>query len=75
MLAQNLNLDLMPFPESIEIGKEKFRLTENFKLSFSGPGERLQKASLRFLERLSSRTGLFLEFPFPLSGQMIEEAD
>lgn len=68
MSAQNLiqNLSLMPYPEKISMGEEKFRIDENFKLSYSNLGDRIHKSSDRFLDRLAKRTGLFLAHPFAI---------
>ncbi len=61
---QNQNLNLMPYPESIEISKGKFYIDEDLSLQYSSVGERLQNASNRFLVRLAKRTGLFPNYPF-----------
>ncbi len=66
LLAQsNINsLNLMPYPESVELKDGKFRIDESFNLSVNLESSRLEKTSNRFLERLAKRTGLFLEHPF-----------
>ncbi|WP_119843593.1 beta-N-acetylhexosaminidase [Reichenbachiella sp. MSK19-1] len=62
--AQNINglENLMPWPKQIEMKDGKFRLTEGFVLGMTElTSPRLCKASTRYIERLTNRTGLFLD--------------
>ena len=58
------NLNLMPYPKSVEILEGEFRLNEKFSVHFNIEGERIKNASNRFLNHISRRTGLFLDNPF-----------
>lgn len=58
------DLNLMPYPKSINLLDGKFRLDENFDLRITKNSERLKKYSNKFLMRLANRTGLFLNNPF-----------
>ncbi len=62
--TSNLKLDLMPYPQSVELHDGKFRLDENFQVQYSNIGNRLPKTANRFLDRLAKRTGLFLTNSF-----------
>ncbi|HHS12151.1 MAG TPA: beta-hexosaminidase [bacterium] len=54
------DLDLMPWPERIEMKDGRFYLDEHFQISLDGfPSERLARAATRILRRLGGRTGLF----------------
>lgn len=53
------DLNLMPYPKSINLLDGKFRLDENFDLRITKNSERLKKYSNKFLMRLANRTGLF----------------
>lgn len=56
---------LMPFPASVELTQDKFRIDEKFSAGGQEqPGGRVFKAVARFMFRLSGRTGLFLEQDF-----------
>jgi hexosaminidase len=57
-------LNLMPYPKSINLEEGKFRIDENFNVKFTNVGHRIEKLSDRFLKRLADRTGLFLKNPF-----------
>jgi len=66
IMAQDLKSEvkLMPIPQKIEWGEGKFRIEEKLSLQINLNAARIQKASNRFLQRLSKKTGLFLENPF-----------
>jgi hexosaminidase len=55
-------LDLMPWPQNINLTSGTFTLTKQFKVNIIGnPDSRLFKGATNFLRRLDGRTGLFLE--------------
>lgn len=58
------NLNLMPYPKSVEIKPGKFRVNDNFNVRILNIGHRIEKSSNRLLKRLAGRTGLFLQHPF-----------
>jgi hexosaminidase len=58
-------LDLMPWPQKIDLKSGIFTLDKNFKVNITGlPNARIFGAATRFLRRLDGRTGLFLEQGF-----------
>jgi hexosaminidase len=58
-------LDLMPWPQNINLNKGVFTLTKSFKVNITGdPNSRIFVGATRFLRRLDGRTGLFLEQGF-----------
>lgn len=58
-------IDLMPAPERAVSGEGKFRVTEALTVGGAAAGgERAFKASIRFMERLAARTGLFIKQDF-----------
>ena len=70
--------NLMPVPDSVAVGKGKFRLTENFYIAVQGARTpRALKGATRMLDRLRGRTGLFIAQPIvtedanPDSAQMV----
>ncbi|WP_016990850.1 beta-N-acetylhexosaminidase [Flavobacterium sp. ACAM 123] len=55
-------LDLMPWPQNINLIGGIFTITKQFKVNITGnPDARLFKGATNFLRRLDGRTGLFLE--------------
>ncbi|MBK8945895.1 MAG: family 20 glycosylhydrolase [Ignavibacteriae bacterium] len=58
------DLNLMPYPKSVNLLDGKFRIDENINLELSQNSERLKKYSNKFLMRLANRTGIFLNNPF-----------
>jgi len=63
--GQKNNLNLMPWPQEITIGTEKFVIEPNFTILIKGEfTERIQKNTTLFLRRLSGRTGVFLKNGF-----------
>ncbi len=65
LCAVNLEeLNLMPYPKSVNLLEGKFRVDENINLQVSKVSERLKKYSDKFLMRLANRTGIFLKNPF-----------
>lgn len=57
-------IKLMPFPKSVQLDDDKFRIDEKIILSFNIEGKRIESVSNRFLARLAKRTGLFYLHPF-----------
>ncbi|MGL1888169.1 MAG: beta-N-acetylhexosaminidase [Reichenbachiella sp.] len=54
--------NLMPMPKSVMPGEGKLRLSLDFDLAIKGQyDDRLLGASTRFIERLTNRTGLFVD--------------
>ncbi|MFV8369842.1 beta-N-acetylhexosaminidase [Flavobacterium sp. LB2R40] len=61
----NEQLNLMPWPQSINLTSGTFALTKNFKVNITGnPNPRIFIGATNFLRRLDGRTGLFLEQSF-----------
>ena len=59
------SIDLMPWPQKIEMKSGTFTLDKNFKVNIKGqPDTRIFEAATHFLRRLDGRTGLFLEQGF-----------
>ncbi|MEZ7499509.1 family 20 glycosylhydrolase [Flavobacterium sp. Arc3] len=55
-------LDLMPWPQNINLTAGTYTLTKKFRVNITGnPDSRLFKGATNFLRRLDGRTGLFLE--------------
>jgi len=58
-------LNLMPWPQKVEVGSAVFSLNKDFKINITGnPDVRIFKSATRFLRRLDDRTGLFLNQAF-----------
>lgn len=58
-------LDLMPWPQNIDLTSGTFALSKNFKVNITGnPNARIFIGATRFLRRLDGRTGLFVEQDF-----------
>ena len=59
------DLNLMPYPEEVELQYGKFRITKDFQIAVTGNGnERIYSAATRMLRRLDGRTGLFFRQDF-----------
>ena len=62
---QKEQLNLMPWPQNINLTSGTFALSKNFRVNITGnPNPRIFIGATRFLRRLDSRTGLFLEQSF-----------
>ena len=62
---QKEQLDLMPWPQNINLTAGTFALSKSFKVNITGnPNSRIFIGATRFLRRLDGRTGLFLEQSF-----------
>ncbi|MFV8346113.1 beta-N-acetylhexosaminidase [Flavobacterium sp. ZB4P13] len=58
-------LDLMPWPQNINLTQGTFALSKNFKVNITGnPNSRIFVGATNFLRRLDGRTGLFLQQGF-----------
>lgn len=59
------DLNLMPWPQNINLINGSFTLTKNFKVNITGnPNPRIFARATEFLRRLDGRTGLFFEQGF-----------
>lgn len=69
-------LDLMPWPQNINMKDGTFTLTKNFKVNITGnPNPRIFIGATNFLRRLDGRTGLFLEQAFITKNNEFPEAE
>ncbi|MCV9928900.1 beta-N-acetylhexosaminidase [Flavobacterium sp. LS1R49] len=58
-------LNLMPWPQTINLSEGTFALNKNFRINITGnPSPRIFGGATRFLRRLDGRTGLFFEQDF-----------
>ncbi|MEC5167185.1 hexosaminidase [Flavobacterium sp. PL11] len=58
-------LDLMPWPQTINVTNDTFKLGKNFKLNITGnPNSRIFIGATNFLRRLDGLTGLFFDQGF-----------
>jgi hexosaminidase len=58
-------LDLMPWPQSINVTDGSFIINKNLKINITGaPNARIFAGATRFLRRLDGRTGMFFEQGF-----------
>ena len=58
-------LDLMPWPQNINLSDGTFALSKNFKVNITGnPNPRIYTGATNFLRRLDGRTGLFFQQGF-----------
>ncbi|SDX90979.1 beta-N-acetylhexosaminidase [Flavobacterium degerlachei] len=56
------DLNLMPWPQEINLQNGSFSLTKDFKVNITGnPNQRIFIGATQFVRRLDGRTGLFLE--------------
>lgn len=59
------DLNLMPWPQNINLVAGNFTLNKNFKVNITGnPNPRIFGRATQFLRRLDGRTGLFIEQGF-----------
>jgi hexosaminidase len=69
-------LNLMPWPQNINLTNSTFTLNKQFKVTITGnPDFRLFKRATSFLRRLDSRTGLFLDHAFVTKTNEFPEAE
>jgi hexosaminidase len=68
-------LNLMPWPQKIELSEGSFALTKNFKVNVKGaPNARIFVGVSNFLRRLDGRTGLFFNQGFVTGLNEVPEA-
>lgn len=73
---QKEHLDLMPWPQNINLTEGTFALSKNFKVNITGnPNPRLFIAATNFIRRLDGRTGLFLQQAFVTKTNEYPEAE
>jgi hexosaminidase len=66
--VSNESLNLMPWPQKIELKSGNFALNSSFKVNVTGqPNSRIFVATSNFLRRLDGRTGLFFKQGFVTS--------
>src|SRR6187399_2425375 len=59
--VKTASLDLMPWPQNINLTQGTFVLSKNFKVNITGnPNPRIFVGATNFLRRLDNKTGLFL---------------
>ena len=60
--------NLMPWPQEVKESNSPFQIDKNLTIAILGNDneQRVTDASIRFLRRLSNRTGIFLEKGFPV---------
>ena len=69
-------LNLMPWPQKIEVSNAVFGLNKDFKINITRtPNERVFKAATSFLRRLDERTGLFFNQGFITKRNEFPEAN
>lgn len=69
-------LNLMPWPQKIEVSNAVFGLNKDFKINITGtPNPRIFKAATQFLRRLDERTGLFFNQGFITKRNEFPEAN
>ncbi len=69
-------LNLMPWPQKVEVGSAVFLLNKDFKINITGnPDVRIFKSATRFLRRLDERTGLFLNQAYVTKWNEFPEAE
>ncbi|SHM17860.1 beta-N-acetylhexosaminidase [Flavobacterium xinjiangense] len=69
-------LDLMPWPQNINLTSGTFALSKSFKLNITGnPNLRIFVGATNFLRRLDGRTGLFLEQAFITKNNEVPAAE
>lgn len=69
-------LNLMPWPQKVEVGSAVFLLNKDFKINITGnPDVRIFKSATRFLRRLDERAGLFLNQAYVTKWNEFPEAE
>jgi hexosaminidase len=60
--------NLMPWPQEVSENNSSFKIDEKLTIFISGQDseQRIHKAAVRFLRRLSNRTGVFIDTGFPV---------
>ena len=63
--GQNSELNLMPWPQKVELGTSQLKINSNFSIQVNATiTPRIKVATTKFLRRLSGRTGIFLNEGF-----------
>jgi len=63
-LAPNTDLNLMPYPQEVNLKQGALKVDANFSIALTGfQSERLQDTAQRLAERIELQTGLFLKQP------------
>ena len=66
--APNTDLNLMPYPQSVELKSGQLAITNNFSIYIDGyKSERIQQLAQRIIQRMEAQTGLPLLTPFATS--------
>ncbi|MUK77180.1 family 20 glycosylhydrolase [Aliivibrio fischeri] len=66
--APNADLNLMPYPQSVELNSGQLEITSDFSIYIDGyKSERIQQLALRIIQRVEAQTGLPLLTPFASS--------
>jgi hexosaminidase len=74
--VQSNELNLMPYPQKVELGAGAFRLSKGFNVTVIGnAAPRLYEAATRALRRLSGRTGLFFRQDYITQKNAADAAD
>jgi len=65
------NYNLMPWPQEINETNSSYKIDKQFTIFISGEDskQRVHKASVQFLRRLSNRTGVFIDVGFPVKSK------
>lgn len=70
------SLNLMPWPQKVEVAAAVFSLKKDFKINCTGnPDSRIFKGATRFLRRLDERTGMFFNQGFVTKLNEFPEAE
>lgn len=70
------DLNLMPWPQEINLQDRSFLLTKDFKVNITGnPNSRIFIGATQFVRRLDGRTGLFLEQAYLTKINEVPEAE
>ena len=73
---QKEQLNLLPWPQNINLTEGTFALSKSFKINITGePNGRIFIGATNFLRRLDGRTGLFLEQAFLTKTNEYPEAE
>lgn len=59
-------LNLMPMPANIKLGNGEYIIDSSFTVSINKDYEKLFKASKRAVDKITEKTGLFLDTQFPI---------
>ncbi|WP_122033410.1 family 20 glycosylhydrolase [Aliivibrio sp. EL58] len=66
--APNTDLNLMPYPQSVELKSGQLAINHNFSIYIDGyKSERIQQLAQRIIQRVEAQTGLPLLTPFATS--------